>query len=514
MAVDLTNKIHGDFSTGSGVWMGYRGDVTGAYITEEGTGVNYAIYSNKLIREYNEKINELNQPKSLYIEPNDAGFRYTNKPLLGTYNGAAGAYSTRTVGFGGYLMKVRNDWDLNSSQEADVRGDINGEISLNSPVEPTGAGIPDYTYALGNSLGTGSQLGPYEVVTFQTGVLGKQYKITYVKDAWYEDLSGYNYTYGDEALSYWLDGNLGENGLMRWALNGVHNAPNGDSLRYVWGVQYIGFASAWAANTKWSSDGESTESNGYYMFESESTAAGQTAAQNAHNYVVKIEAVHDSLANWVGTATGYVSTWYDQSHTGSAQNNLTQTTAADQPIIDNGGTLQTDSSGNAALDFNGSTHHMTLNTGFSSTINISGLSSYAVFENDATGSAQMVSTLGSFADSNKRWYSPLINVGKFNMNYGAGSAPSTTANTNLNLVSMVADQTQGSYKAFLNNSQVGSNGTLENKGGGTALVGVGGLGDSMHFNGKMGEFIFYTGQSVSVNRESIETDINKHFKIY
>ena len=511
MAVDLTNKIHGDFSTGSGVWMGYRGDITGAYITEEGTGANYVTYSNKLIREYNEKINELTQPKSLYIEPNDAGFRYTNKPLLGTYNGAAGAYSTRTVGFGGYLMKVRNDWDINSSQEADVRGDINGEISLNSPVEPTGAGIPDYTYALGNSLGTGSQLGPYEVVTFQTGVLGKQYKITYVKDAWYEDLSGYATTYGRNAVSYW-EGAGGHVG--RWALNGVHNAPNGDSLRYAWRMLYVGFASAWIVDTTWSADGESTSDTVYYMFESEATAAGSTAAANALNYVVKIEAVHDTLANWVGTATGYVSTWYDQSHTGSAQNNLTQTTAADQPIIVNGGTLQTDSSGTAALDFNGSTHHMTLNTGFSSTINISGLSSYTVFEADTTGANQMVACLGSFADSTKRWYCPYIFNGAFSMNYGGSAAFSTTANTNLTLLSITADQTQGAMRGFVNGSQVGGNGTLENKGGGTALVGVGGLGDSLHFNGKVDEFIFYSGQSVSTNRESIESNINKHFKIY
>ena len=157
---------------------------------------------------------------------------------------------------------------------------------------------------------------------------------------------------------------------------------------------------------------------------------------------------------------------------------------------------------------------MTLNTGFSSTINISGLSSYTVFENDATGSSQMVAVLGSFADSNKRWYCPYINLGKFNMNYGASSAPSTTANTNLNLLSMVADQTQGSYKAFLNNSQVGSNGTLENIVGGTALVGVGGLGDSLHFNGKIGEFLIYSGQSVSVNREAIQDSINERFSIY
>ena len=79
---------------------------------------------------------------------------------------------------------------------------------------------------------------------------------------------------------------------------------------------------------------------------------------------------------------------------------------------------------------------------------------------------------------------------------------------------MVADSTQGSYKAFLNSSQVGSNGSLEDKSGGTSLVGAAGLGDSLHFNGKMGEFIIYSSSSASTNRISIESDINKRFKIY
>ena len=69
-------------------------------------------------------------------------------------------------------------------------------------------------------------------------------------------------------------------------------------------------------------------------------------------------------------------------------------------------------------------------------------------------------------------------------------------------------------KAFLNGSQVGANGALENKSGGTSLVGVGGLGDSLHFNGKIGEFLIYSGEGVSTNREGIEASINKRFSIY
>ena len=61
MAVDLRDRIHSDFSTGSGVWSDYRRQITGAYIDDKGAGVNYGDYTNHLIREYNDKITDLNQ---------------------------------------------------------------------------------------------------------------------------------------------------------------------------------------------------------------------------------------------------------------------------------------------------------------------------------------------------------------------------------------------------------------------------------------------------------------------
>jgi len=194
MAVDLTNKIHGDFSTGSEVWMGYRGDITGAYITEEGTGANYVTYSNKLIREYNEKINELNQPKSLYIEPNDAGFRYTNKPLLGTYNGAAGAYSTRTVGFGGPLMRAVQEFVSIDEEAVDVRGDINGNISFSSPIIPTGT-RPTWT-------------GTQRVYSHTATVSGKKFNVTYLKDVTFRDIKDYYLDETNWANITYANGNL------------------------------------------------------------------------------------------------------------------------------------------------------------------------------------------------------------------------------------------------------------------------------------------------------------------
>ena len=48
----------------------------------------------------------------------------------------------------------------------------------------------------------------------------------------------------------------------------------------------------------------------------------------------------------------------------------------------------------------------------------------------------------------------------------------------------------------------------------TSTVGLGAIADGQHFNGKIGEFVFYQSDTESANRVSIETDMNNHFKIY
>lgn len=512
--IPIRNSIHTEESTSVADWGKYRSELTGLYITGEGTGAMYEQYAAQDFREYNKKIHDLglNEFNSdLYLRPFDAGFRYTNDPLLGKYSNAAGAYSTKDIGFGGYLMSVRTNADA-LNREAYVLGDTTGNISLEAMVAPTGTGFPAYTYELGNTLGTGSQQGPYEVKSFQSNISGREYKITYVKKSWFEDLSGYMDTY--EALPAYSLGGGGGPDAKSFALN-IPNAPNGDVLVYPYSVFYFGFLNVWIIVAMRSEDeGASEIDEAFYIYEKEWRAAGSDPQYGPQNYVVSAEPVYSTLGAFVGQASGYVTNWYDQSHTGSERNNLIQETAADQPTIVNGGSLVTDSSGNTALDFDGSNQHMTLNTGFSSTLNISGLASYTVFEADTTGANQMIACLGSFADSTKRWYCPYLYNGTFSMNYGGSIAWSTTANTNLNLISLTADSTQGGMKAFLNGSQVGANGALENKSGGTSLVGVGGLGDSLHFNGKIGEFLIYSGEGVSTNREGIEASINKRFSIY
>ena len=132
MAGELSQRIHSNFSTDVATWSGFRDEITGAYINNQGTGAAYVDYSDHLIREYNDKINDLNFSKELLIEPMDAGFRYVNDPVVGAFHsGLHSCFSARTIGFGGPLVRVRRASD---NVEVDVRGNINGELSLNSPV--------------------------------------------------------------------------------------------------------------------------------------------------------------------------------------------------------------------------------------------------------------------------------------------------------------------------------------------------------------------------------------------
>lgn len=514
--IPIRNSIHTEESTSVADWGKYRSELTGLYITGEGTGAMYEQYAAQDFREYNKKIHDLglNEFNSdLYLRPFDAGFRYTHDPLLGKYSEAAGAYSTKDIGFGGYLMSIRTNADV-LNREAYVLGDTTGNISLEAMVAPTGTGFPAYTYELGNTLGTGSQQGPYEVKSFQSNISGREYKITYVKDAWFEDLSGYMDTY--EALPAYTLGGVGGPDAKSFALN-IPNAPNGDVLLYPYSVFYFGFLNVWIIVAMRSEDeGASEIDEAFYIYEKEWRAAGSDPQYGPQNYVVSAEPVYSTLGAFVGQASGYVTNWYDQSHTGSERNNLTQETAADQPTIVNGGSLVTDSSGNTALDFNGTSNHMVLDTGFANSLNVSGLAAYTVFEPDDVAGTQIVSALASYSNTLNRFNTRIVSS-LFAYSYAAANPfASGAANTNLNLSSLVADATQGDARAFLNGSQVGSPTAVVDKAGQVtgSTVGVGAVADSVHFDGKIGEFLFYTGEGVSTNREAIEANINKRFGIF
>lgn len=68
----LQAQIHADYATGLSIWSGYRDEIKSMY----DSSVSKEDFNDHLIREYNKKIDRLNQSTSLYISPFDAGFRF------------------------------------------------------------------------------------------------------------------------------------------------------------------------------------------------------------------------------------------------------------------------------------------------------------------------------------------------------------------------------------------------------------------------------------------------------
>ena len=66
----LQGQIHADYSTEESVWSDYRSQIKNLY----DASVSKADFNNHLIREYNRKINILNQSTDLYISPFNAEF--------------------------------------------------------------------------------------------------------------------------------------------------------------------------------------------------------------------------------------------------------------------------------------------------------------------------------------------------------------------------------------------------------------------------------------------------------
>ena len=68
----LQSKIHSDYSTGSNTWTEYRNSIKSMY----DASTSKVDFDNHLIREFNRKIDRLNQSTSLFISPYDGGFRF------------------------------------------------------------------------------------------------------------------------------------------------------------------------------------------------------------------------------------------------------------------------------------------------------------------------------------------------------------------------------------------------------------------------------------------------------
>ena len=538
--IPIKDSLHTDFSTSSGDWVEYRHQLTGDYLARKGTGESYHEFADGTFREYNKKLDDLGISGGLYLEPYDAGLGYKGDPFIHNYTGVAsrqGAYSTRTVGFGGPLMRVRRNSD---NGEVDVRGDVNGNISLSSPIIDYRENLVRFseTFSSWNNVNitlTAGQLDPFGRTNANIftpdgdGTDRREILTTVVANQTYNGSVFVKAGTSDNFQVQFVDHLAGyaSRGLLKVdvAADGSFSTATATSISNVTytassnGFTRVSFSftpSASSTQLSMRLFPDRDNGTGTTIFFGAQLSNGETLEKyikTSGSTITELDRPQESLGEYVGTASGYCATWYDQFNTGLYQNNLTQATAADQPMIVSGGSLITDSNGNASLAFDGSNHYLPFDTGFTAGLNISGYSAFIVFQANTTDDNQMVASLGSFADSSKRAYLPFINGGNITFNYGTTAAPNSTANTNLNLGIVSADIARGNMRAFLNGTNLGG-GALDNKSGGDSTVALGGLGNSLLFGGKIGEFIFYQNDSLSNNMTTIQDNINDHFSIY
>ena len=92
----LQSQIHSDYSNESSVWESYRTGISDLY----SSAYRKDDYNSHLIREYNKKIDRLNQLTGLFITPFDAGYSFIGSeilPPIGIYSISGFAFPQQTL---------------------------------------------------------------------------------------------------------------------------------------------------------------------------------------------------------------------------------------------------------------------------------------------------------------------------------------------------------------------------------------------------------------------------------
>jgi hypothetical protein len=110
----LQSQIHSDYSTGSNAWTEYRNSIKTMY----DASTSKVDFTDHLIREYNRKIDRLNQPTGLFIAPYDGGFRFIGNTITsaGSIEGFAYPNETLTAPSGSSYLWTIDEENRGTSQ--------------------------------------------------------------------------------------------------------------------------------------------------------------------------------------------------------------------------------------------------------------------------------------------------------------------------------------------------------------------------------------------------------------
>jgi hypothetical protein len=217
-----------------------------------------------------------------------------------------------------------------------------------------------------------------------------------------------------------------------------------------------------------------------------------------------------TLLNFCGSGSGFVTTWYDQSGNNA---NVTQTTAANQPVLVSSGVINLQS-GKPAIAFNGTTTFLSF---AAEVLNKGSFLSFAVVKNNKTSGVSRI-----FDQSNVNGgallYSPTAGDQVFGLtSAGALTIDSSPISTAYSL--QVGQFLSGNSKLRRNGVTLGTDTTTFTMSGNTGILFIIGenspanAGANQAFGGNMQALVIYTTNQDS-NIAGIETAINNLYNIY
>jgi hypothetical protein len=219
-----------------------------------------------------------------------------------------------------------------------------------------------------------------------------------------------------------------------------------------------------------------------------------------------------SLMSFVGTSSGYVKTWYDQSGNG---NDASQATTTAQPLIVSAGVLNI-LNGHSSLNFNGTAAYLT-----NSTVSVAGTTMSALAVANQTSSANTHSRLfsiwknGQANDSGNTFSSEFEmdnTTGKLHIHRNnTGTGISTSSSTSFQ-ASDVFDGTNGTI--YLNGTASSSMGSTGNFGIDRFCIGWSPQQSSTElWSGNISEVILYSTALSSANRQSLERNQGYYYNL-
>lgn len=226
-----------------------------------------------------------------------------------------------------------------------------------------------------------------------------------------------------------------------------------------------------------------------------------------------------AVSSFCGAGNGYVVKWYNQGTTG-ATDDISQSTAANQPVIQDAGTVVS-FHGNYAVRFNAINNRHLVGSALSE-LNAEPLSYFIVHDNLSTttgGTFMSIFSTGDGTSSNSRLQiyptsNTTTQISTFVRNTsGTNTFVSPGSAISINtpyLRSGIIDSSKG-MESWRNGSSEGTNtfsGTYVN-----ATLEVGSNNSTQYSNGKISE-LFIFGTDESSNRADIETNINDYYSIF